>query len=53
LSSACRAIYLVVARGAAVVNGAALATRDGAVIMDEPTIRITAEEDAEVEAAKA
>ncbi|NKE46483.1 pirin family protein [Roseomonas frigidaquae] len=43
-----RAAYLVVAKGAATVNGASLATRDGAGIVDEPAIQITAEEDAEL-----
>jgi redox-sensitive bicupin YhaK (pirin superfamily) len=43
-----RAAYLVVAKGAATVNGAALAERDGAGIVDEPAVTITAEEDAEL-----
>jgi redox-sensitive bicupin YhaK (pirin superfamily) len=43
-----RAAYLVVAKGAATVNGAALAERDGAGIVDEPALTITAEEDAEL-----
>ncbi len=43
-----RAAYLVVAKGAATVNGATLATRDGAGIVDEDAIHITAEEDAEL-----
>ncbi|MGK7865806.1 pirin family protein [Falsiroseomonas sp. E2-1-a20] len=43
-----RAAYLVVAKGAATVNGAALAERDGAGIVDEPAFSITAEEDAEL-----
>lgn len=43
-----RAAYLVVAKGAATVNGATLGARDGAGIVDEPTITITAEEDAEL-----
>ncbi len=43
-----RAAYLVVAKGAATVNGAALGTRDGAGIVDEARISITADEDAEL-----
>jgi redox-sensitive bicupin YhaK (pirin superfamily) len=43
-----RAAYLVVAKGAATVNGAALAERDGAGIVDESAVTITAEEDAEL-----
>ncbi|MGK7862828.1 pirin family protein [Falsiroseomonas sp. E2-1-a4] len=43
-----RAAYLVVAKGAATVNGAALALRDGAGIVDEAAIHITADEDAEL-----
>jgi len=37
-----RASYLVVARGAAMVNGVALDTRDGAAIRDEPSLTIVA-----------
>lgn len=40
--------YLVPATGKVVVNGVALETRDGAAIKDEPLIRITAQEDAEL-----
>jgi quercetin 2,3-dioxygenase len=43
-----RAAYLVPARGAVTVNGQALGARDGAGIVDEPTIEITASEDAEL-----
>ena len=43
-----RAAYLVVAKGAATVNGKKLGERDGAGIMDEPEIAITATEDAEL-----
>jgi redox-sensitive bicupin YhaK (pirin superfamily) len=43
-----RAAYLVPAKGAVTVNGAKLGARDGAGIVDEPEIRITAEEDAEL-----
>jgi redox-sensitive bicupin YhaK (pirin superfamily) len=43
-----RAAYLVVAKGAATVNGAALAERDGAGIVDEPAVTITAQEDVEL-----
>ena len=43
-----RAAYLVVAKGAATVNGAALGPRDGAGIVDEADIAITATEDAEL-----
>jgi len=43
-----RAAYLVLAKGAATVNGAPLAERDGAGIAGEPEIAITATEDAEV-----
>ena len=43
-----RAAYLVPAKGAVVVNGAALGARDGAGIVDEPVIEITATEDAEL-----
>lgn len=43
-----RHVYLALAKGAAEVNGVALATRDGAAIRDEPEIRITASEDAEI-----
>ena len=37
-----RASYLVVARGAATVNGVALDTRDGAAIRDEASLTIVA-----------
>jgi redox-sensitive bicupin YhaK (pirin superfamily) len=43
-----RHAYLALARGAAEVNGVKLNARDGAAIKDEPTIRVTASEDAEV-----
>ena len=43
-----RAAYLVPARGAVTVNGVALNARDGAGIVDEKTIEITASEDAEL-----
>lgn len=43
-----RAAYLVPARGAVTVNGVALAERDGAGIVDEAEIAITASEDAEL-----
>ncbi|MEN0075448.1 MAG: pirin family protein [Paracraurococcus sp.] len=43
-----RAAYLVPARGAVTVNGVALGARDGAGIVDEPAIEITAAEDAEL-----
>src|SRR5919199_6352918 len=43
-----RAAYLVPARGAVTVNGVALGARDGAGIVDEPQIEITASEDAEL-----
>jgi len=43
-----RAAYLVPAKGAVTVNGVALHARDGAGIVDEPTIEITASEDAEL-----
>jgi hypothetical protein len=43
-----RAAYLVPAKGAVTVNGHALAERDGAGIVDEPEIAITAAEDAEL-----
>ncbi|MDO9710120.1 pirin family protein [Paracraurococcus lichenis] len=43
-----RAAYLVPAKGAVTVNGVALAARDGAGIVDEPVIEITAGEDAEL-----
>lgn len=51
-----RAAYLVPAKGAVTVNGQALGARDGAGIVDEAEIAITATEDAElvmVEVAKA
>ena len=40
--------YLVPATGAAVVNGVAVATRDGAAITGEDLLEITATEDAEL-----
>jgi redox-sensitive bicupin YhaK (pirin superfamily) len=43
-----RAAYLVPAKGAVTVNGQALAERDGAGILDEAEIAITATEDAEL-----
>jgi redox-sensitive bicupin YhaK (pirin superfamily) len=43
-----RAAYLVPARGAVTVNGQALAERDGAGIVDEAVMEITASEDAEL-----
>ena len=43
-----RAAYLVLAKGAATVNGAALGERDGVGIAREAEIAITATEDAEV-----
>jgi redox-sensitive bicupin YhaK (pirin superfamily) len=43
-----RAAYLVPARGAVTVNGQAVAARDGAGIVDEASIAITATEDAEL-----
>ncbi|MGG5807851.1 pirin family protein [Falsiroseomonas sp. CW058] len=43
-----RAAYLVPARGAVTVNGVALGARDGAGIVEEETIAITATEDAEL-----
>ena len=43
-----RAAYLVPAKGAVTVNGQALGARDGAGIVDEPVIEITASEDAEL-----
>lgn len=43
-----RAAYLVPARGRITVNGQPLAARDGAGIVDEAVIEITAAEDAEV-----
>jgi redox-sensitive bicupin YhaK (pirin superfamily) len=43
-----RAAYLVPAKGAVTVNGQALAERDGAGIVDEAEIAITATEDAEL-----
>jgi redox-sensitive bicupin YhaK (pirin superfamily) len=43
-----RHAYLVLAQGAAGVNGVALKARDGAAIKDEDVIRVTATEDAEV-----
>ncbi|MBS0295237.1 MAG: pirin family protein [Proteobacteria bacterium] len=43
-----RHAYLVPATGAIEVNGVALNARDGAAIKDEPVLRVTATEDAEV-----
>jgi redox-sensitive bicupin YhaK (pirin superfamily) len=43
-----RAAYLVPAKGAVTVNGKALNARDGAAIVDEKSIAITASEDAEL-----
>ena len=43
-----RAAYLVPAKGAVTVNGQALGARDGAGIVDEAEIAITATEDAEL-----
>jgi redox-sensitive bicupin YhaK (pirin superfamily) len=43
-----RAAYLVPAKGAVTVNGQAVAARDGAGIVDEAAITITATEDAEL-----
>ncbi|MGG5818351.1 pirin family protein [Falsiroseomonas sp. HW251] len=43
-----RAAYLVPAKGAVTVNGVALNARDGAGIVDEPKLAITATEDSEL-----
>ncbi|MCP3733730.1 pirin family protein [Sphingomonas sp. RP10(2022)] len=43
-----RHAYLVPATGAIEVNGVALNARDGAAIVDEPVLRVTAREDAEI-----
>jgi redox-sensitive bicupin YhaK (pirin superfamily) len=43
-----RRAYLVPARGSVEVNGVTVGTRDGAAITDEPVLRITAREDAEL-----
>ena len=43
-----RAAYLVPAKGALRVNGQAVGPRDGAAVVDEPEIAITATEDAEL-----
>ena len=43
-----RNAYLVVAKGAAAVNGIALGERDGAAIRDEAIIQIAAEGDSEI-----
>ncbi len=43
-----RHAYLVPAKGAVSVNGVRLETRDGAAIIDEPLLIVTAEEDAEI-----
>lgn len=45
---ASRVGYLVPAVGRVEVNGVALETRDGAAVRDEPVLRITATEDAEL-----
>ncbi len=47
-TGATRHLYLVVARGKVTVNGVELDARDGAAIKDEPSLTITAVEDAEV-----
>jgi redox-sensitive bicupin YhaK (pirin superfamily) len=43
-----RYAYLVPARGAVELNGMRLEARDGAAIRDEPSLRVTALEDAEL-----
>ena len=43
-----RSAYLVPAAGAIEVNGMPIAARDGAAIRDEPELRISATEDAEL-----
>lgn len=43
-----RRAYLVPARGSVALNGVTVGTRDGAAIADEPRLRITALEDAEL-----
>ena len=43
-----RHAYLALAKGAAIVNGETLGPRDGAAIVDEPSIEIKAMEDAEI-----
>ena len=43
-----RHAYLVAAEGSVEINGVRLETRDGAAVVDEPTLRITALVDAEV-----
>ena len=43
-----RALYLVPARGAVVVNGIELNERDGAAIVDEPALRISARGETEL-----
>lgn len=43
-----RHAYLALAKGAAIVNGETLGPRDGAAIVDEPSIEIKAIEDAEI-----
>lgn len=40
--------YLAVAKGTVTLNGQPMGTRDGAAIQDEPTLTITAMEDAEI-----
>jgi quercetin 2,3-dioxygenase len=43
-----RRAYLVAARGAVEVNGVTLGERDGTAIANEPLLRFTAVEDAEI-----
>jgi redox-sensitive bicupin YhaK (pirin superfamily) len=43
-----RALYLVPARGAVTVNGVELSERDGAAIVDEPSLRIVARGETEL-----
>ncbi|WP_286800630.1 pirin family protein [Oceanicaulis sp. UBA2681] len=43
-----RHAYLALAKGAAIVNGETLGPRDGAAIVDEPSLEIKAIEDAEI-----
>jgi redox-sensitive bicupin YhaK (pirin superfamily) len=43
-----RAAYLVPAKGAVTVNGAAVGERDGAAIRDEAEVTVTAQQDAEL-----
>jgi quercetin 2,3-dioxygenase len=44
----CRRAYLVSARGSVELNGVGLAARDGAAIVNERVLRVTALEDAEI-----